>query len=131
MPLRCVIVDDSPDFLGAASVLLEQQGISVVGLASTAAQAYSACRELHPDVVLLDVDLGNETGFDVARGLTQQAGPAGPRVILISAHAPDEFEDMITGIPAVTFMPKAGLSGAAILGIASRPASDGHQRDSR
>jgi CheY-like chemotaxis protein len=125
MPVRCVIVDDSPDFLRAASALLEGQGVTVVSIASTGAQAYRVCRELQPDVVLLDVDLGGETGFDVAHGLAQQAGPAGPRVILTSAYPAEEFEDMIADTPALTFMPKAGLSGTAIRGIIGSPASGG------
>ena len=131
MPVRCVIVDDNPYFLRAASALLERQGVTVVSIASTGAQAYRVCRELQPDVVLLDVGLGGETGFDVARGLAQQAGPAGPRVILTSAYPPDEFEDMIADAPAVAFMPKAGLSGTAILGVIGWPAGGGPQRDSR
>ncbi len=117
MPVRCVIVDDNPDFARAASSLLEGQGISVVGVASTGAQACSACRELQPDVVLLDVDLGDETGFEVARVLSQQGAPPGPRVILISAYPADDFEDMIADAPALTFMPKVGLSGTAIRSI--------------
>jgi CheY-like chemotaxis protein len=125
MPVRCVIVDDSPDFLRAASALLEGQGVTVISIASTAAQAYRVCRELQPDVVLLDVDLGGETGFEIARGLAQQAGPAGPRVILTSAYSPEEFEDMLADTPALTFMPKAGLSGTAIRGIIGCPAGGG------
>jgi len=129
MPVRCVIVDDSPDFLRAASALLEGQGVTVISIASTGAQAYRVCRELQPDVVLLDVDLGDETGFEVARGLAQQSGPAGPHVILTSAYPPEEFEDMIADTPALTFMPKAGLSGTAIRGIIG--CAGVPQRDSR
>jgi CheY-like chemotaxis protein len=131
MPVRCVIVDDNPDFLRAASALLERQGVTVVSIALTGAQAYRVCRELQPDVILLDVDLGGETGFDVARGLAQQAGPAGPCVILTSAYPPEEFEDMMADTPAVTFLPKAGLSGTAIRGIVGCPVVGGPQRDSR
>src|SRR5215471_7433272 len=102
MTVRCIIVDDSLDFLDAARALLECQGISVVGIASTGAQAWRACRELQPDVVLLDVELGDETGFDVASALPHWGGPAQPQVILISAHPADEFEDMIASAPALS-----------------------------
>ena len=90
MPVRCLIVDDNHDFLRAASDLLEREGISVVGVASTGAQAYRTCRELKPDVVLVDIDLGEETGFEVARQLAGQAGAGLPRVILISAYSADD-----------------------------------------
>jgi CheY-like chemotaxis protein len=131
MTVRCIIVDDSPDFAGAARSLLERQGISVVGIVSTGVQACRACRELRPDVVLLDVELGDETGFDVASALARWGGaalPPQPQVILISAHPADEFEDMIASTPALSFLPKAALSGAAIRGVvgsAGPAAADG------
>lgn len=134
MPVRCIIVDDNQEFLGTARGLLEGQGISVIGIASTGAQACRACQELQPDVVLLDVNLGDECGFEVARVLARQAGPPPPRVILISAHPPDDFEEVICGTLALTFMPKTALSGTAIrhvIGSACPPAHGGAQRDSR
>jgi two-component system nitrate/nitrite response regulator NarL len=62
MPLRCLIVDDSPQFLRVARALLEREGIAVVGVASTSAEALRRVEELAPDVTLLDVDLGGESG---------------------------------------------------------------------
>ena len=120
MPVRCLIVDDNHDFLRAASELLEHDGINVVGLASTGAQAYRACRELKPDVALVDVELGAETGFEVARQLVGQAGSQQLRVILISTYSEEDFEDMIADSPAVSFLPKTGISGTAIRGILAR-----------
>lgn len=120
MPVRCLIVDDNDDFLRAARELLERDGISVVGVASTGAQAYRACRELKPDVALVDVELGGETGFEVARQLAGQASSQQPRVILISTYSEDDFEDMIADSPAISFLPKTGLSGTAIRNILAR-----------
>ena len=120
MSVRCVIVDDNRDFLRAASQLLERAGIAVVGVASTGAEAGRACDELQPDVVLVDIDLGTESGFDVARELADPISPDQPRVILISAYSADEVGDMVAYTPAVAFLPKATLSGPAILGIVAR-----------
>ena len=120
MPVRCLIVDDNHDFLRAASELLEHDGINVVGLASTGAQAYRACRELKPDVALVDVELGAETGFEVTRQLVGQAGSQQLRVILISTYSEEDFEDMIADSPAVSFLPKTGISGTAIRSILAR-----------
>jgi CheY-like chemotaxis protein len=134
MPIRCVIVDDNADFLDAASVLLEQEGINVVGIASTGAQAFRACRELQPDVMLIDVDLDDETGFEVASGLAQGAGQEQPCMILISAHPPDEFENLMTDAPAAAVVSKTRLSGRVIreiIGSSGPAVRGGSQRDSR
>jgi CheY-like chemotaxis protein len=118
--MRCLIVDDNNDFLRAARELLESEGISVVGAVSTGAQAYRTCRDLNPDVVLLDIDLGEENGFDVARQLADRADETQPRVILISGYSRDDFEDMIADSPVLSFLPKSCLSGTAIREILAR-----------
>jgi DNA-binding NarL/FixJ family response regulator len=118
--MRCLIVDDNNDFLRAARELLESEEISVVGAVSTGAQAYRTCRDLNPDVVLLDIDLGEENGFDVARQLAGRTGATQPRVILISGYSRDDFEDMIADSPVLSFLPKACLSGTAIRDILAR-----------
>jgi CheY-like chemotaxis protein len=117
MRARCVIVDDNHDFLRAARELLEREGISVVGAVSTGAQACDACRELRPDVALIDIDLGEETGFEVARQVADQGGAEQPCLILMSAYSEDDFEDMIADSPAAAFLSKAVLSGTAIRDI--------------
>jgi DNA-binding NarL/FixJ family response regulator len=58
MPIRCLLVDDNPLFLDAASELLGREGIDVVGAASTTAEAIRLVMELRPDVTLVDIDLG-------------------------------------------------------------------------
>jgi CheY-like chemotaxis protein len=112
--LRCLIVDDSPRFLDAARGLLERQGITVVGVASTSAQALQRVRELRPDVTLVDIDLGGESGLEVARRLHGQASAAAAPVILISTHAEQDYAELIAASPAVGFLAKAALSAAAI-----------------
>jgi len=121
MSVRCLIVDDNQDFLRAAGDLLGRGGITVVGVASTGAMARDACRELRPDVVLLDVQLGEEDGFEVARQLADKAGPDKPRVILISARSADDFAAMTAGSPAFSFLPKTALSGTAVLNVLAGP----------
>lgn len=129
MVVRCLLVDDNHDFLRAASDLLEREGIGMVGVASTGAQAYSACRELKPDVVLVDIDLGEESGFDVARQLVGRPDAGRPCVILISAHSADDLEDLMDDSPVVLFLPKASLSGMAIRCILAGLAGQGSSAD--
>ena len=117
MAVSCLIVDDNRVFLQAARELLERDGISVVGVASTGAEASHQCQDLQPDVALVDIDLGGENGFDVARQLTSGREGQSPRVILVSAYAREDFADLIADSPALSFLPKPDLSGAAIRGI--------------
>jgi DNA-binding NarL/FixJ family response regulator len=114
MTLRCVIVDDSPAVLRAASELLEGEGMAVVGLAATSEEAVRLVEELHPDVVLIDIDLGPESGLDLARRLVHAADSGGSRSILISTHDEADFAKPIEASPAIGFLPKADLSATAI-----------------
>jgi DNA-binding NarL/FixJ family response regulator len=118
VPLRCLLVDDNSDFLRAAGALLERQGLSVVGCASTASEAVQRTGELRPDVVLVDIVLGPESGFDVARELAA-VDSGGPTVILISTHAEADFSDLIDETPAAGFFPKSELSADAIRRLVS------------
>jgi two-component system, NarL family, nitrate/nitrite response regulator NarL len=111
--LHCLIVDDSATFLDAATALLEREGVTVVGVASDSAQALARVKELHPDVVLLDIMLGRESGFDVAWHLAD-SGLAGIAVILISTHLEADFEDLIEEVPVAGFLRKSDLSANAI-----------------
>jgi DNA-binding NarL/FixJ family response regulator len=112
--LRCLIVDDSPRFLAAARGLLEREGIMVVGVASNIAEAMQRADELRPDLTLVDIGLGNESGFELARRLSREESPPPSRVILISAQAEEDYTDLIAASPAVGFLPKAALSARAI-----------------
>jgi DNA-binding NarL/FixJ family response regulator len=113
-PLRCVIVDDSAPFVQAATMLLERDGLAVVGVASTVAEALQRVAELRPDVALVDVYLGAESGFDLAQQLDLAGWSSQLAVILTSTHAPDEFADMVAEAPVVGFLPKEALSTRAI-----------------
>ena len=112
MALRLLIVDDSDHFLAAAQGLLEREGLNVVALASTSAEAVRSARELRPDVTLVDIDLGDESGFELVRELTASADSA--RVVLISAYPEADLRDLIDASPAVGFLSKSRLSARAI-----------------
>jgi DNA-binding NarL/FixJ family response regulator len=120
MPLRVVIVDDSDPFLDAARVLLERQGVSVVGVASTTAEALGRAGQLRPDVVLVDIKLAGESGFECARRLDEDDNVVVPAVILISTHAEEDLADLIAESPAAGFLPKSELSADAIHRILDR-----------
>jgi DNA-binding NarL/FixJ family response regulator len=114
MRLRCLIVDDSPRFLDAARGLLERQGITVVGVASNGAEALRSAAELDPDVTLLDIDLGEESGLELAWRLHGEAGAARSAVILISTHAQQDYAELIAPSPAIGFLSKIAISAGAI-----------------
>lgn len=110
--MRCLVVDDYAPFLEAASNLLQLQGIAVVGVATTSAEALRRADELRPEVILVDINLGAESGFELAEQLHRD-GRSAP-VILISTHAEQDFADMIAASPAVGFLCKTALSPSAI-----------------
>jgi CheY-like chemotaxis protein len=120
MPLRCLIVDDSQTFLASARRLLESQGLVVVGLATSGAEAIQLARELRPDVALIDIELAGESGGDVARDLDEATEGQTP-VILISAHAGEDVTDLATKTTVAGFLPKAQLSKAAVIGLIGDP----------
>jgi DNA-binding NarL/FixJ family response regulator len=119
MTLRCVIVDDSAPFLRAARALLEREGVTVVGVAYTGAEARRQVEELRPDVTLVDINLGGESGFDLARQLTEDGLEAPPKVVLISTHAEADFADLIAESPATGFVAKSDVSAEAIRNLVS------------
>ncbi len=125
MTLTCVIVDDHPDVLRAATDLLEGEGIALVGVAATSDEALSLMEQLEPDVMLVDIDLGPESGLDVARRLAESLDTVGSRTILISTHDEADFADLIAASPAIGFLPKADLSATAIRRLLGCPADEG------
>lgn len=119
--VRCLLVDDNPGFLQAARALLEQEGLQVVGIASTGTEAIRSAADLRPDVTLVDIDLGEDSGLDVARRLAADPGLDPGRLILISAHAEEDFIDLIEASPAIGFLGKPALCAAAIERLLSGP----------
>jgi DNA-binding NarL/FixJ family response regulator len=123
MPLRSLLVDDNGAFLEAASVLLEREGMTVVGVASNSTEALRQARALRPDVILVDIGLGDESGFDLAWLLTRD-GQGSQRVradvILISSYAESDYAELIAESPSAGFLAKAELSAQAIGRILGR-----------
>jgi DNA-binding NarL/FixJ family response regulator len=116
VPKRCLLVDDNQGFLEVARACLDRDGIAVVGTATSSAEALSQVRALRPDLVLVDICLGHENGFDLARRLAGN----GMDVIMISAAAEANYLDLIAESPALGFLSKADLSTAGILRILER-----------
>ncbi|MEQ7123695.1 response regulator transcription factor [Actinopolymorpha sp. B11F2] len=116
--MRCLLVDDSARFVRAAKDFLEREGIAVVGVAATHAEAVRQAEESWPDVALVDINLGGESGFELARALAETARLsrkyAPPKIILISSHPEKDFEELVEDSPALGFLDKSVLSGNAI-----------------
>jgi DNA-binding NarL/FixJ family response regulator len=112
--IRCLLVDDNDAFLEAASVLLQREGLKVVGVASNSAGALRQARALQPDLILVDIGLGDESGFDLARLLAEDGQGGRAEVILISARAETDYAELIAESPAAGFLVKSELSARAI-----------------
>jgi CheY-like chemotaxis protein len=112
---RVLIVDDNHSFLEAARMLLEREGLTVTAVVSSTAEALRSAEASPPDVILVDISLGEESGLDLARRLAEvDGGREGTTVILISTHTQADFADVIAESSAAGFLPKAELSAAAI-----------------
>jgi DNA-binding NarL/FixJ family response regulator len=115
MALRCLIVDDNASFREEMGGLLAEQGVDVVGGAGSAAEAIAQIVGLRPDVALIDIDLGDESGLELARQLREQPDQgAVPEMILISTHDEADYADLIEASPAIGFLAKTDLSAPRI-----------------
>ena len=109
MPLRVLIVDDHPSFRAAARMVLENEGFVVVGEAGDGLTGIAEAQRLAPDAVLLDVNLPDLDGFEVAARLAD-----GPAVVLTSSRDAREFGPLVDRCGARGFVAKAELSGDAL-----------------
>jgi CheY-like chemotaxis protein len=109
--LGVLIVDNNLLFLETARDRLERGGLRVV---ATSTEALRRAEELRPEVVLADVMLGDESGFELARRLAAHYRDGGPAVILISTYSATDFAAPIAESPAIGFLPKQELSADAI-----------------
>ncbi len=116
VPTTVLIVDDHPSFRATARALLEAEGLKVVGEAEDGAGAILAAAELEPDLVLLDVQLPDIDGFEVAAQLTARNG-SGPAVVLTSSRDLCDFGTLVAESEARGFVPKGELSVARIAAL--------------
>jgi DNA-binding NarL/FixJ family response regulator len=111
--ITCLIVDDSFEFIEAARQLLTEDGVITIGFAATSDEAVDAASALQPDVVLVDIGLGTESGVDVALRLVELPN-GGPPVVLISAESSSELSELVGTSGARGFVSKTDLSGDTI-----------------
>jgi len=116
MASTVLIVDDHPSFRSTARALLTADGFEVVGEAADGTSALTEARRLHPDIVLLDVQLPDMDGFAVALELSRPNGAA-PTIVLTSSRDAADFGPLVQRSGAAAFVPKAELSGAALRAV--------------
>jgi DNA-binding NarL/FixJ family response regulator len=114
MTRTVLIVDDHPSFRASARMLLEAEGFDVIGEAEDGESALEAVRTLHPDVVLLDVQLPGIDGIEVAARLTANGGGGGPAIVLTSSRDLADLGPVRDRCDVRGFIPKGELSGAAL-----------------
>ena len=110
-----LIVDDHPGFRARARALLESEGFEIVAEADDGASGVRSAAEFEPDVVLLDVQLPDMDGFEVAAQITANGGSA--QVVLTSSRDGSDFEPLVARSGARGFIPKAELSGAGLTAL--------------
>ena len=125
---RCLIVDDNESFLEIAAASLDGDDLEVVGTAATSAEALRQVAEQRPDVVLVDINLGQESGFELARLIVERFPQLASGVVLISTRAERDFGGLVKASPAAGFVPKTQLSARAVREVvASRSLSESEE----
>lgn len=114
MAVTVLIIDDNAPFLALSRELLEREGMQVVGVATTSAEALRYVELFGPDVTLVDIDLGGESGLALARQLTERAATP---VVLISAYPEQDLVELVESSSAVGFVAKSNLSANAICAL--------------
>jgi DNA-binding NarL/FixJ family response regulator len=112
-----VIVDDHGGFRSSVRALLEAEGFEVVGEAEDGVSALAAVDQFRPGIVLLDIQLPDIDGFEVAERLAQASDP--PAVVLISTRDISAYRRRLAGSPARGFITKSELSGNALSAFVS------------
>jgi DNA-binding NarL/FixJ family response regulator len=115
VPLTVLIVDDHEGFRQTARALLEADGFEVVGEAADGASAIADTQRLHPELVLLDVQLPDLDGFEVAARLAQRS--KAPAVVLTSTRSASSYRRRLANSPARGFIAKSELSGEALAAL--------------
>lgn len=109
-----MIVDDDAAFQHAICFMIERDGALVVSTAANGAEAIERAEVCRPDILLIDVRLGPESGFDVARRIEARAAVAAsgwrPLIILVSTQSEDELADRIAANPSFGFLDKTMVS---------------------
>ena len=121
MPLRTLIIDDNAAFLAAARAVLDGSEFTVVGEAANTPEAVRMLEELDLDVILLDIDLGEDSGFAVAGRLAERVASVGAKLVLISSHPEEQFADLIAESPALGFLSKEELSPRSLAELLQNP----------
>ena len=113
--MTVLIVDDHPSFRSCARAAFEAEGCEVVGEAEDGASAIAAAKRLEPAVILLDVQLPDITGFEVAKALS--ANGSGPAIILTSSRDASDYGSLVAESGARGFIPKGELSRERVLAL--------------
>jgi len=117
--MRVLIVDDNVEFLASARRLLEREGLVVVDVATSGAEALHRAKEHDPEVILVDVELGGESGFDVVEQLSVDP-LLRSSMVLVSAHEREDLLDLLESSPAIGFLPKSDLTAQRIIELVNR-----------
>ena len=110
-----LIVDDHDEFRGHARALLEADGFDVVAEAADGESALIQAARMRPSLVLLDVQLPDVDGFEVAARLAGRADP--PAVVLTSTRTASAYRKRLAGTPALGFISKSELSAATLAAL--------------
>ncbi len=106
--MTVLIVDDNDVFRSSARAVVQAAGYNVIGEAGDLAGAIAEAHALHPDVVLLDIQLPDGDGFTLADQLASEE--QAPTVVLISSRERADYGSRVDEASAAGFISKHDLS---------------------
>jgi DNA-binding NarL/FixJ family response regulator len=123
MPVQVLICDDQETFRSAAcEVVNAAPGFEVVGQVGTGEESVLEAGRLHPDLVLMDVQLPGIDGLEASRRI--RAADPKVAVLLLSTYEPEEFSARIAGSGAIAFISKASFGPDVLMEAWARGSSD-------
>ncbi len=117
MSRSILIVDDNAGFRASARRVLEQDGYRVLAEAADGGTGVEATADLRPEIAIVDIQLPDIDGFEVARRISQADSP--PAIVLVSSRDGADFGSLVEESPARGFIAKAELSSKALAALTS------------
>ena len=114
--IKVFLADDSQQIRDRVNALLGAAHMDVIGQAATPDTCIAGILDSHPDVVVLDVQLPDISGFDVCAALEGRNGPP-PDIILVSSRDVSDYGELVARSCACGFVAKAELSGDLVTAL--------------
>lgn len=129
-PVRVLVVDDHLILRsGLVEIINETHGLSVCGVAATSAEALQAAIDHQPDVVIIDISLGLESGLDLVGPIKERCPDA--KVLMLSGYDDPQLATEARRVGASGYVVKGGATASLVSAVRRVAAGELHFTDPR